>query len=276
MLCKKCGAKIEDGSLFCQSCGVEIKQLKTGMNKEKKVEKGKKVGIVAVIAVAIVICAVCLSNRGDYKNLNQKASQETKNISSGQKSNQTQTMVSETTENVTNQKAESEKNVTDKGTPEGIYTSEDAPASFMTMLSYVNCILPGNVEGMWELIAEEEREFISQYYPDAVSSFLNFYMNIYEQQKVLGEGKIPAANFERCYVFNWKSFLEYTGVTEDEIGVEYVKYYDKYHIFTGVSYFWIDAVTDYIDYQSLQPSDMIFIGEKNGEYEIIMALTEFI
>ena len=47
MFCKKCGAKIEDDSLFCQSCGVEIKQLKTGMNKEKKVEKGKKYAMIA-------------------------------------------------------------------------------------------------------------------------------------------------------------------------------------------------------------------------------------
>lgn len=84
MFCEQCGTKIEDDSTFCHNCGykIEQKKVKKAVTDNKKQisgtdensNKGKLIGILAAVAIALVACIFGLNNRRISVDLNKYVS----------------------------------------------------------------------------------------------------------------------------------------------------------------------------------------------------------
>lgn len=69
MYCKNCGAKIDDGVNFCQSCGNALNNPVANKQHSSKlgaVNRKRLVGLVAVVVIIISILAMCSGN-GNYE-----------------------------------------------------------------------------------------------------------------------------------------------------------------------------------------------------------------
>lgn len=287
MFCEKCGTQLEDNSIFCQNCGAKIEQVQGKREAEKanteqsvisnneQVKPKSKLMVVLLAIVAVIICVVCFSSKNisvdsDMSDSRQYA--EEGNITAPENANNNV--------EISNPKKESNITFSEVETVEevrlGWYSNQESNPSIGTLMQYMDNLLKGNIDNMLYMIADEEYLNTVQNVPSAITAYKEYYTNLYEEQVKYINEYIPATQFDRCYVADWTMFLDFIGMTEEEVPVDYLDDYERYYIYEGVCYCWISMQTDDItEYEPLIPSDSVIIGERNGDFELLAIMSDF-
>ena len=58
MYCEKCGGYVQDGGLFCPTCGQKVEAMQS---RPKKRNKKKIIALVSIVTVVVALCVVLLS-----------------------------------------------------------------------------------------------------------------------------------------------------------------------------------------------------------------------
>lgn len=256
-------------------------------NNEQVKSKSKLIGVLIAI-VAIIICVTCFSNKNvpvdsDASESIQYAKEgEIKTPENTNNSIEIQTPVEESKETFSEVETVEEVDVTSSESEAvedvrlGWYSNRESNPSLGTLMQYVDNMLKGNIDKMLYMIADEEYLLTVQNMPSAITSFKEYYTHLYEEQVEYLDEYISATQFDRCYVADREMFLDFVGITEEEVLAEYLDDYEWYYVYTGVCYVWINMQTDDMtEYRPLTPSDSVIIGEKNGEFELLVVMSDF-
>jgi len=287
MFCEKCGYQVEDDSSFCHNCGTKIEQVQVKKdiakedteqpiisNNEKTKQKSKLIGLLIAI-VAIVVFVVCFGNKNisvDSEKSNTNTYAELAEITTPENRDNN-------VESITSPKAEIDvyqETENSDGVRLGWYSNTESNPSIGILTEYVGHMLLGRIDEMFAMIADEEYLLTVQNMPKAITSFKEYYTKVYEEQRNYSNEYIPLTQFDRCYVADWEMFLEFVGMTEEEVPVDYLDDYERYYVYTGVCYGWYNMQTDDLtEYKLLTPNDTVIIGEKNSDFELLVVMSDF-